>query len=106
MADFRVGQKVVRVSSNSGDERGIAAVKKYGHSAPHLGEICTVRSINVWPLSTIITLVEHDNSRIRKALNLAYEPGFNARCFRPVVERKTSIEVFRKLLQPNPENVV
>ena len=104
---FRVGQKVVRVSSSSGDARGIAVAKKYNHSAPCLGEICTVRSINIWPFSTIITLVEHDNSHIQAALHLPYEPGFNARCFRPVVKGKTDtgMAILKKLLQPKPERV-
>lgn len=102
--NFRVGQKVARIggSSDDGCPAGREAASKYGMNFPLVNEVCTVKTINCWPLYTLITLVEHDNSHMQRAMNLSYEPGFDARFFRPVVERKTSIAIFRKLLNPSP----
>lgn len=99
---FHAGQMVVRVGSEEcSDARTREAARKHGYSYPNIGDICTVRTINVWPTWTAITLCEHDNSHLISILGSRYEPAFDAECFRPV--KDTSIEVFRQLLNPAPE---
>lgn len=94
---FQVGQKVVRVGSKT---IGGHTLRVRNFTYPKIGEVCTVATINHWPYGTIVTLREHDNSHlIRHEHNRSgYEPGFDARAFRPLVERKTDISIFTKML--------
>jgi hypothetical protein len=92
MCNFRVGQKVVRkyhsVSHGSPYLAGRSRV------APKEGEIVTIKTINVWPIETLLTFVEYDNSHLTTS---GFEPGFPARCFAPVHAHNTSIEIFEKI---------
>lgn len=100
---FRVGQKVVCVKGSPGD----VAIRGAAGSRPVRGEIVTINTINYWPQKnrTLLTFVEHDNSRLINVYDCSgIEPGFDAECFRPVVERKTDIsfahEILRKASKP------
>lgn len=96
---FQVGQKVVKIK----------APDYLGHirnGCPKLavGAIYTIREVDCRALG----LPEHDVACVR--LEGIYGPimpettvgrwecGYRADCFRPVVERKTSIAVFEKIL--------
>ena len=94
---FRVGQKVVCVSGAAGD----VGYKEAGpYSKPTRGGVYTIATINYWPARTILTLVECDNSHlINKFDRSGLEPGFNAKCFRPIVERKTDISFAHEILR-------
>lgn len=94
---FYVWQKVVRVGNGIGSKHRIYAGRTR-FSFPEIGEVGTIATINEWPTVTLITLIEHDNSHLTE---FGYEPGFNLTAFRPVVERKTSIEIFKRMLVPN-----
>lgn len=94
---FRVGQKVVRVKGQRGDAM-FSGLARSDYSYPEYGEVCTVATINHWPRGAIITLREHDNSHLMARYCATYEPGFAAKCFRPVVKRKTDISIFTKML--------
>jgi hypothetical protein len=94
---FRAGQKVVCVrtwhnSRGYGDEVG-----------PVEGEVYTIRGVGdlhpCYPGGCDVWLVEIKNPvRYYPAGN--YEPSFCHSRFRPIVERKTDISIFTKMLTP------
>jgi hypothetical protein len=97
MMAFRVGQKVINVKGSDGD----AKIRDAAASRPVRGEIVTIKTMNYWPHreKTLLTFVEHDNSHLIGVHDLSgFEPGFDAECFRPVVERKTDISIFEAML--------
>lgn len=83
---FHVGQKVVCISN------GPMASSFGGRSAPTLevGRIYTITGI----------VLEGDGLFVSEAEPTTKGFAFNRERFRPVVERKTSIEIFTKLLNP------
>lgn len=100
---FRVGQKVVRFARMAPSASISAArARSLGYTYPEIGEVITIKTLNVWPTQTILTFHEHDNSHIQRRLNALYEPGFDARAFRPLVERKTDISIFTEMLTKTP----
>lgn len=96
---FRVGQKVVRIGSCSDGEISASRARQMGYSFPEMGDVVTIKTLNVWPHRTILTFHEHDNSHIQKQMCSYWEPGFDASAFRPVVERKTDISCFTEILR-------
>lgn len=98
---FHVGQKVIRVSVPDSEGYGDPCVK--GRSDLNLTEvgcIYTIRAVNVWSNWTALRFAELDNSHLIPILRCRIEPGFNSLGFRPIIERKTSIEVFTRMLAP------
>ena len=101
MNNFKVDQKVVCIDDDWGPlpehHRGQV------HHWPKKDIVYTVRTILVQPSNSKIFI------RLRELVNpetdKEREVEFWAECFRPVVERKTDISVFRKLLQPKTEEV-
>lgn len=96
---FRVGQRVVCISD------GTTAMRKFpGSQYPLKNNVYTIATINDWPSGTLLTFCEMDNRNfIGKTVNGVFctiEPGFGARHFRPLTERKTDISVFTKMLTP------
>lgn len=88
-----VGQKVVRIG-------GVIA-EYLPAKWPEMGKVYTVRTINVWDgYDTLITLEEIDNSHMVPEYG-KIEPGFQAKHFRPVIERKTDISIFKAMLNPS-----
>ena len=79
---FRVGQKVVCVAWPAG--LIVQAEANYAH----VGSVYTIRAINVWPDSTKLRFYELDNSHMTARMGGEIEPGFNAKFFRPVVDRQ------------------
>lgn len=96
---FHVGQKVVCITDDFWHplahlvphlprKGGLYHVRGY---APLIGDPC------VMPGASFIWLAEIVNPG-----SSGQEPSFAAYCFRPVIERKTDISVFTKLLSPIP----
>jgi len=91
---FHVGQQVVCVSENwSPDDFWRQAVRTF----PKLNSIYTIREIRRGEVLTGFCFYEFVNPRAHFQRGYL-EPAFNSRNFRPV--RKTSIELFERLLVP------
>ena len=90
---FRVGQRVVLVGWI---QEPTAAWIGIGARYPDVGDVYTVRAIEPWKDSAVLLLEEINNSH----LGFDLEPGFRQEFFRPVVERKTSAEIFTAMLNP------
>lgn len=90
--NFHVGQKVVCV-----DGKPYSELTKGGW-CPHTGGVYTIRSIFLWDEKPFLRLDEyHDTGRPNGPWG---EGGWNALRFRPVVQRKTDISVFKDMLIP------
>lgn len=99
---FRVGQKVVCVRNTpEGKELAYASGKQSSKIA--VGSIYTIREIDTRALHlhgvACIRLCEIVNS-VRPTIVGEWESGYPATCFRPVIERKTDISIFKKMLTP------
>ncbi|MQY48219.1 hypothetical protein GAO09_19480 [Rhizobiales bacterium RZME27] len=108
MSIFRVGQKVVLVDVSSRD--GGETRKQWemaGAIYPDQNAVYTVRGIVYHSITGVemIHLQEIDNTPICKVLNLMLEPAFESYRFRPVVDRKTDISIFKSLLTPSKQPV-
>lgn len=90
---FRVGQKVVCVVDPS------ASLKmRYPEAVfPSLKAVYTIRSMFPYNGKVLLRFCELNNSR---SVWNGIERGFNSKYFRPIVERKTDISVFTKMLTP------
>lgn len=89
---FRVGQRVVCVDNKN----------KPGHSwvyndSPTQGAVYTIVRITMECGYESLILAEHERHPRSKYA------GYDARRFRPIVERKTSIEIFKKMLVPSKQ---
>lgn len=90
MTVWRVGMKAVL-------RKGAPVGWCEGFVYPEFGKVYTVRFVNPQNGNTILLLDEVVN-----AVENGWEPGFNARFFRPVVTRKTDISCFREMLTKTP----
>lgn len=88
---FRVGQKVVCVKEPSRDPLNTNEV------VPTLGNIYTIRSIAEYIGGTGVRVFEIVNAPCLYADGFM-EVAFAAFCFRPLVERKTDITIFHRIL--------
>lgn len=105
MSNFHVGQKVTMIVDFPAGERTRAA--QDGVSLPRHGEVYTILNMepgaNPWTRQfTFIRFVELVNG---PHLVDGFEPSFDSRLFRPVVERKTDISVFKAMLEPKKGKV-
>lgn len=96
---FRVGQKVVAVRGGARpNQREINIATAAGYQKPKIGDVLTIRSINDWGNDKIIlTFNELDNSHFVPRIS-KMEPGWHYSHFRPLVERKTDISIFKAML--------
>ena len=99
MNNFKVGHKVVCIYDDWGPAPlGGGQVQHW----PKKDDVYTVCAITVNGNGKVFI-------RLREVVNPEtdkhHEAEFWAECFRPVVERKTDISVFRKLLEPKTEEV-
>lgn len=96
--NFRVGQKVVCVS----EWKRIGGFG--GEIGPIHGEVYTIREVGFlhpdFPRMVTVRLDE-----IANEVWLGFETCFAATRFRPVVQRKTDISIFKALLTPSKEKV-
>lgn len=104
---FHIGQKVVRIPVGKGISGGNPLLAGVGGPRPIIGQIYTIRAINVWPTKTILRFEEFDFSHLIGIGGATIEPGWDSRGFRPIIERKrkTSIAVFKKMLAPRAREV-
>lgn len=93
---FYVGQKVAYLGGLIGT--------KYGETLPQEDRTYTIREIRDFGIGIGMHLHEIKNpSHLYSPENRIYEAYFHARFFRPLVERKTSIEIFTKMPAPSRE---
>lgn len=102
MCNFRPGQKVVMFRDFGQGARLRADLE--GVVLPVKGPVYTVREIDPDTSNgfVCIRLVEITNG---PHVGDGMEPSFEAALFRPIVERKTSIEVFKAMLNPSKQPV-
>jgi hypothetical protein len=91
MSDFHVGQQVVCVDDTPARDGLQTAVRR--------GSIYTIRQILAWGEFVGLRLVEVRDPPERRGIL----SGYRAERFRPI--RKTSIEVFERMLIKAPEGV-
>lgn len=105
MTSFHVGQNVVLVDDSPVDFRGCtsrADGRKAGARYPSVGPIYTIREVYIASNGLVgLLLDEIDNREACLSLGLSREIGFPAIRFRPVVERKTDISIFKAMLSPS-----
>lgn len=91
---FTVSQKVVCISGESDPD--------WHGDVPTVGAVYTVSWTGVaedWGVEII------DLAELPSPAENGFERGYQASCFRPVVERKTSIDIFTAMLTPSPVTV-
>lgn len=100
--NFRVGQKVVCVTKN----KMVGIIERehaisLGAVYPEENGIYTVREIYVSRSGVpAVLLTELNNCALSLSLGAARECGFAASWFRPALQRKTDISVFKAVLNP------
>jgi len=102
MCNFRVGQKVTMVRQFSPNVAARAALD--GTTLPSYGVVYTVRGIEPDGIDgdDYLWLVELTN---KPHWSDGIEPNFGSTLFRPVVETKTDISIFKAMLTDQPERV-
>ncbi len=91
MSNFQVGQRVVCINDR------FHGHKRNGFALPKQGQVYTIRRLVSRGYGVGLLLNEIQNPE-RQFINDYGEPGFLAHRFRPVVERKTDISIFTKML--------
>lgn len=92
---FYVGQKVICVRDD------IAAPRKYPEAYPKRGCVYTIRGIKEGGKRGVAVWLEEIHNQ-----KFSYDDGYREVSFyhwrfRPVIERKTSIEIFQRMLTPS-----
>lgn len=113
MSPFVAGMKVVCKTDGHawGKQTGLAIVPQPGEIVPQHGEIYTVRTVECVIGEIWLRLVEIVNRPLAVG---GYEIQFEARAFRPLTDRETTIEALKRItpdtpipstLDPNPRRV-
>ena len=96
---FRINQKVVAVAGPKGLRPTIEAIKI------KVGTVLTIRDIDMSAANCpgheglpTLRFEEILNARVLTMSHGPWELGYDPRYFRPVVERKTDISIFREIL--------
>jgi len=94
---FHVGQRVVCIDDRFQGGYGIEALPRKSHTY-------TIRGVRIsgWEGCPTCVVLEEILNQPRQYRNGFHEAHFDARGFRPVIERKTDISVFTALLNPKP----
>lgn len=101
---LRIGQRVVLVRDFDPGVRAQAPID--GINLPIKGEVYTVRALHSDYGYPIVLLVEVVNPlRFYGDIFDFTEQGFDPDRFRPVVERKTDISIFKAMLNPSKQPV-
>jgi hypothetical protein len=90
---FFVGQKVLCIKSKRWRSMHNGRFMSSAERGPKYLEVVTIREFD----DSFLRFVEYRNSPIRGGVECSFDP----RHFRPVVERKTDISIFTKMLTPN-----
>lgn len=104
MSNLRIGQKVVMIKGFPIDEA--ARAQRDGVTLPAVGRVYTVRSIDAgtgW--DTGLSFIRLDELHNLPHWSDGIEPSWQSSFFRPAVERKTDISVFKAMLNTTPETV-
>lgn len=102
--NFTVGQKVVCVRSWYDEQLLSAAV--LGITLPVKRGVYTIRSVDRFsPDAVHVRLHEIHNPKLEYSDFGCIEQAFCSTSFRPLVERKTDISVFKAMLNPSKEQV-
>lgn len=102
---FYVGQKVVRLEPPSMEDMFAEYPILRTLAFPETGKIYTIRGFHRCLGSERIWLEEINNPPILFRYIGMSEVSFDPRYFRPIVERKTSIEIFERMLNPSKQEV-
>lgn len=97
--NFRVGQKVVCIDASERKGPGKYTV------LPVQGRVYTVRGISAWQWNCGFSGVGLYLEEIHRPPTPQGEAPWGCWRFRPVVERKTDISIFKALLTPSKEKV-
>lgn len=100
MCNFRVGQKVVCDAP-----KGFEQAEHETCISPKHGEVYTIREIEVDADGQWLRLHEIVNPPETYDVGGYGETAFHGSGFRPVVERKTDISIFKAMLNTTPETV-
>lgn len=95
---FFVGQKVVCIKRGRWIDAALGNPTR-ALSVPKFGAVYTVREIRSFISGDALYLEEITNAP-QRFLEGVEEPGWAPERFRPVTERKTSIEIFERMLTP------
>lgn len=102
---FRVGQKVVFVDDSDLDGSSVGSWEP--GELPSLGSVYTVTRCFYGARfrANVVHLLEIKRSSKARQW-WGDDVGYGARRFRPVVERKTDISIFKRMLQPTGPRVL
>ncbi len=93
---FRVGQKVVCIKANFYNPQ-----YKLPHNLPKVGDIYTIRNMDIGTCGDDgvpqVALMFHE--LVYPVLKCGFEFSFSASSFRPLVDRKTDISIFTRMLK-------
>lgn len=103
MSNFHVGQRVVCIRDWD-PEIKLAAVGD-GITLPELHAVYTVRGMAEVAGHPVVYLGEVVNPVVHFACGVIAEAGWDPSRFRPVVERKTDISIFKAMLEPKKARV-
>ena len=97
--NFRVGQKVVCIDDEEREGPGEYTV------LPVKGRVYTVRGVASWQWNSGVSGVGVYLEELYRPLTSFGEAPWGCDRFRPVVERKTDISIFKAMLTPSKEQV-
>jgi hypothetical protein len=100
--NFTVGQKVVCIDG-SAPSRDVKF--SLGSRYPDDGKIYTIRECLIWGGSPAVRLQEIVNPKLNFIHEGFSEQAFSPERFRPVIQRKTDISIFKAMLTPSKEQV-
>ncbi|TQX91281.1 hypothetical protein EQW76_00645 [Rhizobium sp. rho-13.1] len=108
MTNLRVGMKVVCIEGGTQCPVGCVVLNDFVKADK--GKVYTVRAVGVGAISqmAIIRLVEIPDQWVDVLLHGEIMRGdvvFDAAAFRPVVERKTDISIFKAMLTPSKARI-
>lgn len=108
MANFHVGQKVVCVRPSPLDPLVLHMLASIGCVWPSIGQALTIRDVYIGSFrgqpEVFLKFREIVNPPVHCPDGFR-EGGFIANRFRPVVERKTDISIFKAMLNPAHKSV-
>lgn len=94
---FHVGQKVVCINDKPREPN----TRWFGGEAPVVGQTYTIKRVYVFNGCPSVWLEEVARHQRSLAIH-GTDVGYGAYRFRPVIERKTSIDIFTAMLTPSP----
>lgn len=101
MSNFRVGQRVVCV-----DDTAIGLFNRWsGEDAIREGQIYTVRSVHLDERGILVLWLDEVSRTALARARHGDMVGYRASRFRPVVERKSDISIFKAMLNQKPAGV-